>query len=166
PASRLVLDHLWPAAEHRIDDAPAFLDFVLPLEQGGIAIHRVAEQALVRLESFAAVLAHEELDGLAIDAVARIVAGRARARAERDLGGAAELKAQVVRRAARNLDAREDVLRRRLQRDAHLGRGQRQRLARADEERNAGPAPRVDVELERRVGLDVGAGRDARLLPI
>ena len=42
----------------------------------------------------------------------------------------------------------------------------RESFPRADVERHAGPAPVVDVELEREVRLDVALGRDALLLPV
>ena len=132
-------------AEQRLDDAPALFHFVLAREQGRVADHRVAEQPLVRLEPLAAIRAHEELDQLAVDAVARIVARLARAGAERDLGVGAEPEAHVVRRRRLHLDAGEDVLRRPPQRDAHFGGRRRQALAGADEERDAGPAPRIDL---------------------
>ena len=53
--------------------------------------------------------------------------------------------------------------RRALQRHHHLGRGDRQALAGADEERHAVPAPRVDVQPHRGERLDRRVGRDALL---
>ena len=50
--------------------------------------------------------------------------------------------------------------------DEHLRRRQRQALAGPDEERDARPAPGVDLEAHGREGLDLGVGLDARLLPV
>src|SRR3546814_10038970 len=50
--------------------------------------------------------------------------------------------------------------------DHDLGRGDRHALAGADVERHPGPAPGVDLELERGEGLDVGIGIDPALVAI
>ena len=54
----------------------------------------------------------------------------------------------------------------RLSSTTHLGRVDRQALAGADEERHVGPAPGVDVQLDRREGLDRRVARDARLVAV
>ncbi len=56
--------------------------------------------------------------------------------------------------------------RRALQGDQHLGRRHRHPLAGADEERHPVPAPRIDVQPHRRVGLDRRVGGDPRLVAV
>ncbi len=53
-----------------------------------------------------------------------------------------------------------------LQRHGHLRRRDRQTLAGPDEERDAVPAPGVDVQTDGGEGLDVRIGRDPRLAPV
>ena len=52
------------------------------------------------------------------------------------------------------------------ERDRHDPATLRKLLARAQEERHAGPAPVLDLDLERDERLGVGVGRDAVLLPV
>ncbi|MNS69936.1 hypothetical protein D3C72_1032670 [compost metagenome] len=68
--------------------------------------------------------------------------------------------------AAGALGHRKRRVRRRLELDGDLGVARREPLARAQEERHAGPAPVVDVEREGRVGLHRRARRHARLLAV
>ena len=90
------------------------------------------------------------------------LARRLDARAERDRDAVGpEAEAQVV--GARRQRLVEQPLRRPAERRHHLGGGHRQALAGAHEERHVGPAPGVDVEAQRGVGLDVGVRRDAVL---
>src|SRR5262249_60194264 len=56
--------------------------------------------------------------------------------------------------------------RRTLQLDHDLRGGDRKRLPDPDEDRYPTPAPVVDVEAQRGEGLDLGVGRDARLLAV
>ena len=61
---------------------------------------------------------------------------------------------------------RERQVRHALELDRDLGDALRQPLAGAKVERRVGPAPVVDVQARRDVGLDVGVGRDAVLLAV
>ena len=57
---------------HRIDDAPRLFDVVLAREQRGVALHRVAQHALVGVHLVGAGLpAREQLDPLADHLVCR-----------------------------------------------------------------------------------------------
>ena len=83
--------------EQRVDDAPGLLDLVLPREERRVAVHRVAEQALVGLD--------RRRRGRGRRRARRSrrlpradVAGLCDPRAERDLHLGAEAEAQVVRR--------------------------------------------------------------------
>ena len=108
----------------------------------------VADQALVGRPLLAALVPGEQLDGLA----AHRLAGPLGPGAERDRHVRGQPEAQVV--AVGRLDLVEDHLGRLAQLDQDLGRGHRQRLAGADVDRHAAPAPRVEVEAQRREGLD------------
>ncbi len=89
-----------------------------------------------------------------------------RAGAERHHDLRIDLVTEVVRFVGELLVRGEHLLRRSMELHAHLGAGDRKVLARPDIERNAGPAPRVDVQTYGRERLDVGVGRDSRLVAV
>ena len=64
------------------------------------------------------------------------------------------------------LDAEEPQPRGALEEQSQLGLGHTQALAGADEDRHAGPAPVVDLQAKRRVGLGAGVRRDSLDLAI
>src|SRR5581483_11121069 len=70
-------------------------------------------------------------------------------------------EAEVVRLAGAELRERRPA-----ERHEDLRRRRGEALAGADEERHAVPPPRIDVEADRRVGLDRRLGTDALLLPV
>jgi hypothetical protein len=126
---------------NRVDDAPGRLDGVLPREERRVARHRVAEQSLVGVHLVAPGLLHDrELGGLprpslrpGFFARAPMAIATFRARAE----------AHVV--AHRGAGSVKTTCGGFLSSTMHLGARHLQALARADEERHAVPAPRVDV---------------------
>ena len=85
-------------------------------------------------------------------------------RPEGDGDVGAEAEAQVI--GLLGGEIAEHVGRRRPQLHHHLGGAHRQALAGAQVERHPAPAPRVDGERQRRVGLDLRAGGHARLLAV
>src|SRR6476646_2071574 len=149
PRAGLVLVHRAGAVNDRVNDGPGGLDDVLAGEERGVAEHRVAQQPLVRLHAAADALRggvdHAELDGLSEHALARFL----RTRADRDLHLGTQPEAHVVAHVRSRLV--EDHLRRVVQLDEDLGHRLLEALARAHEERHAGPTPRADPQLERRV---------------
>src|SRR5439155_10431505 len=80
---------------------------------------------------------------------------------DRDRHVGAESEAQVVRLAGTEAGEWRPA-----ERHQHLGGGGREALARPDEERDAVPAPRLDVEPDRRERLHRRVRRDALLLPV
>ena len=145
-----------------VDDPPRLLDTVLAREQQTLAVDRVAEQPLVRTH-LVGVLVEEEQLALLTD---HRLAGNLRPCADPDRDLRVEPEPQVVGLAELGLGVREDLLRRRLQLDEHLGDVLGELLAGPDVPRHAGPAPRVDVQPHRRERLDVRVGRDARLVAV
>src|SRR5262245_28333715 len=164
PRAGLVLVHRAGAMNDRVNDGPGGLDDVLAGEERGGAEHRVAEQPLVRLHAAAGALRggveHAELDGLSDHALTRFL----RTRADRDLHLGTQPEAHVVAHVRSRLLGHH--LRRVVQLDEDLGHRLLEALARAHEERHAGPTPRVDPQLERRVRRHVGVLRDARLVAV
>ena len=132
--------------EDRVDDPPQRGDVDLGREQQLVAVHGVGEQALVgRQRRLGAALGHQRhvltlavvrVEDLGADRDAHLVAD-----GERDGVG---LPAE---------DLGEDILRRWLQVDRHLRRLHGQALAGPDEDRHAGPAPGVQAQADRHVGL-------------
>ena len=78
-----------------------------------------------------------------------------------DPGGGVQLDDELVRLRAAGPDGTETEPRRALEDEPHLRLRDRQMLARADEERHTGPAPVVDSQAERSVGLRRRVRRDA-----
>ena len=122
--------------QSRFDNAPRRFDGVLSCEQHPVAAHGVADQALVCIYPSAAFVAAIELD------VPTDHGGSSRlgSHADRDrhaLGP--ELEANGV--GMRSDGLVEQLSRRASKNDRHLGRRDRQALARADEKWHAGPPP-------------------------
>ena len=138
-----------PAPVH---DRPRRLDRVLAREQRRISLHRVADEALVRVEAIARlVLHHRQLDGLAEHALS----GPLRAGADRDAHLRRQREAHVI--AVRQSWLRKDDAGRRLQLDEHLGARGAEALAGGHVKRHALPAPRIDEQIERGVSRNVRA---------
>ena len=125
-----------------------------------VADHRRVQQHLVRRRALAALQRelHVELDRRRAGDVRAV-----RVDDQPDPRRRVELDDELVRlRVAVAVRERgEAELRRVLEHEPELGLRRRQLLAGADEERDAGPAPVLDVEPQRRVRLRGRAGRDA-----
>src|SRR5215831_2431549 len=154
-----------PVVEDGLHGPPARLDVVGTLEEGGIADHAVVEQRLVagggrRIE---------------IGLVGEVHADVAEIHGE-----AGPLGGELQRNAFVRLDAQdhpvgihlvdmraaEQGVRRLVEADRDLGLALLQVLAGAQVERHARPAPVVDVQLPRHIGLDTRIGRDIGLFAI
>ena len=148
---------LRPGVEHRLHHAPAGLDVVGALEQRRIADHAVIDQRLVAgarrgLEIVLVVELH--LDAADLHARSRDLGAEAQGHALVGL----DVQDQIVRRQALDRRVAEQRERRLLELDGDLGAPLGKRLAGAQIERHAGPAPIVDHQLHR----DVGFGRGVR----
>src|SRR5206468_12853975 len=73
---------------------------------------------------------------------------------------------KVVRGSGRELEAGEAALRRRAELDQHLGGRDRKILARADQERDARPAPALHAQMRGCERLDVRGAGDALLVAV
>src|SRR5215471_4713999 len=136
PAATLVFLYTTRLTQCRIDDAPRRFDRVFARKEQSVAMHRIADQTLVRIHPFAAFIAAIELDVPADHRGPR----RLRPHAYGDghtLG--TELKSHIV--GVRRDRLVEQVLRRALERDKHFGRGYRQAFSSSDEKWNARPPP-------------------------
>ena len=122
-----------------------------------LAVHRRVEQHLVRRGALAALVReqHVEVDLLGVHAV-----GLVRFELELDARRRVEAHHELVRVGV-GVAQLEAEARRLFEHEPQLGLRDGQELAGADEERHAGPAPVVDVEPQRRVGLGRGVGGDA-----
>jgi hypothetical protein len=133
--------------QQRLHDAPGLLDAVLPGEQLMVAGDRGVQQALVRLRRFAQ-LADE----------GRVQVDRA--------PGLFGQRGQLQPQAGVRVDPQHDLVGfrpgrlgkegqpgRATQEQPHLGDPARQRLAGPQEDRDVGPAPVVDLQPQRHVGL-------------
>ena len=125
-----------------------------------VALHGVAEEALVRGPAAGRVVGGDQLDVLADE----LVAGDLDPHAELDADVGAQVQAQVVGAGGDQLP--EQLQGRAPELDQDLGVGHRQVLAGADVERHAGPAPGVDGQAGGHVGLDAGVGGHPRLLAV
>ena len=143
---------------------PASID-VGALEQRGIADHAVVEQRLVAgaghaLESV--LVAELHVDAVDLHRRARDLDAEAQGHALLGL----DVQGEVVGRQALDRRVAEQGERRLLELDGDLGAPPRQRLAGAQVERHAGPAPVVDPELHGDEGLGGRVGRHVGRLAI
>ena len=159
PGAGVVRIHRRRVAEDRVDHAPRRFYVVLAGEQAGVAVQRVAEQALVGGHVVGRAFLHDELDFLADHALALLLDPGPQS--DRDVG--LHPKAQRVVVA---LLAAEDRHGRRVEANQDLAHRLGQALADADQERHAGPAPGGDVQSQRGEGLDGRVLRHARLLAV
>ena len=154
PRSGRVRVHRRRRVEQRLHHAPLLLDRVLAREAEALADQRRVEQHLVGRRALAALGGelHVELD--------RAGAVRAmRLDDEPDAGRRVELDDELVRLGV--VERREAQLRRALEDEPELRLRHGQALAGADEERHARPAPVLDLQPQRGVGLGGRVGRDA-----
>jgi hypothetical protein len=146
-------DHV---AEHRVDDPPGRFDRGLRGEQPALAVQRGADEPVVGAQVGAGLFGEPEvLDGW-LPADAGFLAHQGQA----DAVARVDPEAQDVRGRLTLLARRgepEGVIRRALEGDRDLGRGQWQALAGPDQDRHVGPAPGVDGEPDGRVGLGLRA---------
>ncbi len=149
--------------EQRLHDPPRLLDAVLAREARALPTERGVQQHLVgrRRPRRPPGELHVERDRLGL---------RARRRAARRAGSwiPVEGSSLITNWSGSGLpaSAREAEPRRALEDEPDLGLRRRESLPRADEERHARPAPAVDVEAQRRVGLGrrvVGDAVDRRV---
>jgi hypothetical protein len=132
--------------EQRLNYSPGLL---LAREGQAVADHRGVEEHLIRGRPFAALLRklHVQVDSLGLHGV-----GAFCVHDQPDPGRGVELDDQLVGFRAPE-PGREAELRRLLEDEPKLGLGDRQMLAGADEERDARPAPVVDLQAQSGVGL-------------
>jgi hypothetical protein len=144
------------SVEQRLDDPPVLLDAVLSLEAHALALHRRVQQRLVRREALAALRGelHVEVDLLGGRGV-----GPLGFEQQPHAGCRVELDDELIGLGP-PAPAGEAEPRRALEDEPQLGLGDGQVLAGADEERDPLPAPVVDLEPERRVGLRRRVGSD------
>src|SRR5262245_51650848 len=133
--------------EQRLKDPPRLLDGVLAGEPDALADERRVEQNLVRRRTLTAFRRelHVEVDA------ARAV-GAMRLQLEPNACRRVELDDQLVRLDLA-VERREPESRWMLEHEPQLRLRHGQPLAGADEERHSGPAPVLDLELQRGVGL-------------
>ena len=155
PGSGVVGLDLRRVVEQRLDDAPGLVDRVEVREQLRVAAQRVAEQALVRLRLLGVLLVEEQVE---VDPVEGVLARLLRHQA--DLGPGLGLHPDDQLVGVGDHPPADPEPRRALEHDPDLGRLDRHRLAGADVERHPGPAPVVDLELQRDEGLGVGTELD------
>src|SRR5579875_3601119 len=149
-----VRDDLRRVVEQRLHDPPGLLDAILPREKLMIAGQASVQQPLVRFERLAQFGGER---GVEVDRAPRAVAV---------LGGDLQPQARV------GVDAQHDLVRLHLlgrgqegepggapQQEPHLGDLRRHRLAGAQEDRHARPAPVVDLQPEGRERLGGGPAR-------
>ena len=160
PGARLVIVEGCPVVQDPVDHAPRRLDGILAGEQRLVAARGVADQALVGRALGPALVAGEELDGLADQGLS----GLLRPCTQRDRHVRRQPEAEVV--GVRWLRFCEHGLGWTLQLHEHLGCAHGQALAGTEVERDAAPAPGVDVQAQRRERLDGRSGRDAPDLAI
>jgi hypothetical protein len=137
--------HRYRRLEQRVNDAPGLLDIVFAGEQRPVPRHRIGQHALVGvLLVRAGVAARQELGGIALS---RFL-GIHDVHADGNLVLGTDLKAKVIRRGLVVKDRRRALEPRH---DLRAGHGER--LAGADVERHALPAPVIDGHAHRREGL-------------
>ncbi len=135
--------------QQRLEHPPGLLDPVLSGEPRAVATHRGVEEHLVRRRALATLQGelHVEVDGGGALPVGPVGLDR-----QPDAGGRVQPDHELVLlRPA--IQEPEPELRGMLEDQPQLGLGDRQALAGSDEEGNAGPAPALDVETERRERL-------------
>ena len=144
-------------------DPPGLLDVVLAGEAGAVADHRGVQEHLVGRRPLAALLGelHVEVDLLRRGVVAALGVDQ-----QPDPGGRVELDHELV--GLRGWQGSSRTPRRggslKISRSSHWV--DREQLAGADEERDAGPAPVVDLEAHRRERLGGRALRHPLDLPV
>src|ERR1700687_1923755 len=154
-----------PDVNDRLDHAPAGFNHVRTLEEGGIAGHAIAEQALVTSAVF----------GAEIGAVVEIHiheaelhdrAGNFCAEAERDAFVGLDVDDQAIRLQIFNRGVAEENERSATELNDDFGGAPLEALAGAEIERHAGPAPVVNLQLHGDEGFGVGVWRDVGLAAI
>ena len=153
-----------PHAQHRVHHAPGPGDLVVAQEQRLVAGDDVEQQQLVGVEVVLpdAAVARVQARGLGAQLQARLLDLQLHAQALHRL----QVHEDPVRRQALDGRGAEELLRHVLEADGDERVVGRHALAGAQEERNAAPAPVVDVELERGVGLGGAVRRHPRLLEV
>jgi len=143
--------------EQRLHDPPRLLDPVLAGEAGALPDQCGVEQHLVRGRPLAPLVGelHVEGDRLGLRGV-----GAVRIEDHSNPRRGIQLDHELVRLRAR-VQHSEAEPRRALEDEPDLGLRRREELPGADEERNARPAPVLDLEAESGVGLGRRALRDA-----
>src|SRR3989454_3366631 len=143
PGFRVVLKDRRPGFQDRVNDSPSFFHVVFACEQGGISHHRVAEHALigVHLPGLRAA-SPGNFDGLVQRFIVRSYAVHA--------DGKSDVRTDS-QPAMIHLQIEAFIHRRWLtQPDNNLSAGHGQTFSGTEVERNAAPAPRIDLELEGR----------------
>src|SRR5581483_6542528 len=161
PTALLVKENRCSQVGHGVYDSPGRLDGVLAREQGRVALHRVADQPLVRSQLGCFIVAHVQFDFLAGHDMARSLA--ACTQCDRD-AVRAETKSKVVRLWRHRFA--EHLLRRPLEIDDGFGRRHREFFSGADEDRHVGPTPGIQMQLHGSEGFDLRIRRDAFLFAI
>ena len=164
PGSLRVDDRLRRMLQQRRHDAPALLDAVLAGEVAGVARHRGRQQHLVGGGRLAALLRELHIE---VDLRGARLVGPLGVERHAHAGAGIDPDHDLVgcRAAPRRLFDERQV-RWVAQHQPDLCRAERESLAGANEERDAGPAPVVDREPQRDVGLGVGTLGDAVNRPV
>src|SRR5262245_12270441 len=162
PGAGLIWAHRRLVHEDRIDDAPGRFHFVLAREAQRLSGHGGSHEAVVRLPQCARIPAHIQLNLFRHE----LPAGGHDRCSNSDFYVRTEPETEVVRGANSELSPRETVLRRRLERDQHFGGSHGEVLTRPDVKWHVLPAPRIEIQPQRRERLDVRVGRDAGLVAV
>ena len=149
----------------RVEHPPGQLDLLGPGEQRRVAQQHVEQQPLVRLraglgERVAVREVHAHVPDL------HLGAGHLGAEAHRDALVGLDADDQGVLAELLGVGDRERQVRGPLEDHGDLGDPAAEALAGTQVERHARPAPGVDLELDRGVGVGRGGGRDAVLLQV
>ena len=157
PRTRCVGLHRRWRIQQRLHDAPLLFDAILSGEPQPPTPHRGLQQDFVGRRTLAALLSefHIERHGLWFHAL-----GAPSIQRQLYPGGRIELDDKLIRLVG-GRGQPETKPRRMLEDQAYFGLCVRQALAAADEERDARPAPVLDVQPECRVRLSGGVGGDA-----
>lgn len=161
PGSGAVKGHgvFLPTLADGVDDAPSFEDLVVPGKEGRIAKNGIAEEAFV---GFGGV-------GTELVRVAKLHIDGLHAAASRAFGVEAEVDALIRLEADMHGVTAEKITKLRAEEgsgratkdDDDFGRAGGEVFAGAKIERDAGPAPVIDLDFESGVGFGGGVGMDA-----
>src|SRR4051794_8726009 len=159
PGVRFIFEDGGDRAQHRVDDPPRLLHVIFPREQGGIALHGLAQQPLVCAHLVAGrVMARQQL----LRPAGHGLLGAHDHGPDRDRHVGVEAEPEIV---GHELGGREDR-RWPAELGEHLGAREGQILAGPDGDGDTLPAPGMDLEPQGGEGLDLRVGGDPLLVAV